>query len=72
MNFLKYWMPTIWEDDGILHDVNRRILIDESYDGKKCFDSGDFKGAIRHLEKVYAQDDTMYSAINNLALAYFF
>ncbi len=59
-------------DDGMLHDVNQRMLADASYAGKKCFDNGDFKGAIRYLEKVYDKDETMYSAINNLALAYYF
>ena len=59
-------------DDGILHDVNSRILVDLAYAGKLCFDKGDFRGAIEKLEKVYDRDKTMYAAINNLALAYFF
>ena len=57
---------------GILHDVNQRLLVDAAYAGKVCFDKGDFKGAIDNLEKVYSKDKTMYAAINNLALAYFF
>ena len=59
-------------EDGVLHDVNQRMLMDASYAGKKCFDDGDFKGAIKHLQRVYDKDETMYSAVNNLALAYYF
>ena len=61
-----------YEDDVTLHDISRRMLYEEAYEGKQCLDKGDYKNAIVHLEKVTARDETMVSAMNNLALAYFF
>lgn len=61
-----------YEDDGALHDISRRMLYEEAYEGKQCLDKGEYKNAIKHLEKVVHRDDTMYSAMNNLALSYFF
>lgn len=61
-----------YEDEGALHDINRRMAIDEAYEGKLCLDKGDYKNAIKHLENVVEKDNTLYSAMNNLALAYFF
>ncbi len=61
-----------YEEEGTLHDINRRMLIDESCKGKQYLDKGDYKNAIRHLENVVKKDDTIFSAMNNLALAYFF
>ncbi len=59
-------------DDGSLQDISRRILYEEACDGKQCLDKGDYKNAIKILEKVVKRDDSMVSAMNNLALAYFF
>ncbi len=61
-----------YEEDGMLHDINRRMTYEEAFEGKQYLDKGDYKNAIRHLEKVVERDDTMYSAMNNLALSYFF
>ncbi len=61
-----------YDDDVTLHDISRRMLYEEAYEGKQCLDKGDYKNAITHLEKVTARDETMVSAMNNLALAYFF
>ncbi len=59
-------------DDGGLQDVNRRMLIDEASEGKDYLDSGDYKAAVKHLENVVRRDPSMVSAMNNLALSYFF
>ncbi len=61
-----------FEEEGSLHDISRRMMYEEAYEGKQCLDSGDYKNAIKHLEKVVRRSDTMYSAMNNLALSYFF
>ncbi len=61
-----------YEEDGALHDISRRMMYEEAYEGKQCLDKGDYKNAIKHLEKVVQRNETMYSAMNNLALSYFF
>jgi len=60
------------EEEGMLSDVSREMLLDEAYIGKQYLDKGDYRNAIRHLENVVAKDKTMYPAMNNLALSYFF
>lgn len=60
------------EEEGALHDISRRMIIDEAQEGKQCLDKGDYKNAIRHLENVVKKDNKLFSAMNNLALAYFF
>lgn len=60
------------EDEGILQDVSRDIILDEAYRGKQYLDKGEYKNAIHHLEKVIKRDSLMYPAMNNLALSYFF
>lgn len=60
------------EEEGMLHDISRRMLMDEAYEGKQYLDKGDYKKAIKHLENVVDKDGTMYPAMNNLALSYFF
>lgn len=59
-------------DEGGLQDVGRRMLLDEASEGKDYLDSGDYKAAIKHLENVVRKDSSMVSAMNNLALSYFF
>jgi len=61
-----------YEEDGALHDISRRLMYEEAYEGKQCLDNGDYKNAIKHLEKVVQRNEMMYSAMNNLALSYFF
>ncbi len=61
-----------YEDDGLLHDVNRRMIYEKAFEGKQCLDKGDYNSAIAHLEAVVEKDPTIYSAMNNLALSYFF
>ncbi len=61
-----------YEDEGALHDISRRMMYEQAFEGKQFLDKGDYKSAILHLEKVVARDETMTSAMNNLALAYFF
>lgn len=60
------------EDESILQDVSRQILMEEAYEGKQYLDKGDYKSAIEHLENVVNRDKLMYPAMNNLALSYFF
>ena len=59
-------------EEGGLQDVSRRMLIDEASEGKDNLDSGDYKAAVKHLENVVRKDPSMFSAMNNLALSYFF
>ena len=61
-----------YEEEGGLHDIGRRMMAEQAYEGKQCLDKGDFKSAIKHLEKVAIYDNAFKSALNNLALAYFF
>ncbi len=61
-----------YEEEGILHDINRRLIYEKAYEGKQCLDKGDYNNAIKHLESVIEKDPTIYSAMNNLALSYFF
>jgi tetratricopeptide (TPR) repeat protein len=61
-----------YEEDGALHDISRRLMYEEAFEGKLCLDKGDYKNAIKHLEKVVQRDEMMHSAMNNLALSYFF
>ncbi len=61
-----------FEEDGMLHDINRRMVYEKAYEGKKCLDKGDYINAIKLLECVVERDQTIYSAMNNLALSYFF
>lgn len=61
-----------YEEEGTLHDINRRMVYEQAYEGKLCLDKGDYKGAIKHLEKVLSRESTFIPAMNNLALAYFF
>lgn len=61
-----------YEEDGLLHDINRRMIYEKAFEGKQCLDKGDYNSAIKHLESVVEQDPTIYSAMNNLALSYFF
>ncbi len=58
--------------EDTLHDINRKFIIEKAFEGKQCLDKGDFKTAILILEEVANKDCTLLSAINNLALAYFF
>lgn len=60
------------EEEGGLEDVGRRNLLEEASEGKDSLDSGDYKEAIHKLEHVTRRDSTMVSAMNNLALAYYF
>ncbi len=60
------------EDDGVLQDVSRQLLMEEAYEGKQNLDKGNYKAAIEHLENVINRDRLMYPAMNNLALSYFF
>lgn len=60
------------DDEGVLQDVNREMLLDEAFTGKQHLDSGDYRKAIHHLENVVKKDNLMYPAMNNLALSYFF
>lgn len=59
-------------DEGGLQDVSRRMLMDEATEGKEYLDQGDYKAAVKHLENVVSKDPLMYSAMNNLALSYYF
>lgn len=61
-----------YEEDGTLHDISRRLMYEEAYQGKQYLDKGDYKNAIIHLEKVVQRNEMMHSAMNNLALSYFF
>jgi len=60
------------EEEGMLHDVGRRMVLEEANEGKQSLDKGDYKGAIAHLERAVGKDAYLHSAMNNLALAYFF
>jgi tetratricopeptide (TPR) repeat protein len=60
------------EEEGILQDVSRDLILDEAYKGKQCLDKGDYKTAIHHLENAVNRDSLMYPAMNNLALSYYF
>lgn len=60
------------DDEGILQDVNRDLILDEAYKGKQSLDKGDYKTAIHHLENAVNRDSLMYPAMNNLALSYYF
>lgn len=59
-------------EEGILHDVNRRIILEEEFKGKQHLDKGDYKIAIQHLKYVVERDVWNLSALNNLSLSYFF
>ena len=48
------------------------MVLEEAYEGKQSLDKGDYKSAIAHLEKAVKEEASLYSAMNNLALAYFF
>lgn len=61
-----------YEEEGTLHDISRRMMLEEAYAGKQSLDKGDYKSAIKKLENVFKRDTTLVSAMNNLALAYFF
>lgn len=61
-----------YEEDGALHDISLRMMYEEAYEGKQYLDKGDYKNAIIHLEKVVHRNEMMHSAMNNLALSYFF
>lgn len=61
-----------YEEEGTLHDIGRRMTLEEAYEGKQSLDKGDYKRAIEKLEKVISRDATLVPAMNNLALAYFF
>lgn len=61
-----------YEEDGLLHDINRQMIYEKAHEGKQCLDKGDYRGAIMHLEIVVERDPAIYSAMNNLALSYFF
>jgi tetratricopeptide (TPR) repeat protein len=60
------------EDEGSLQDAGKLALLDEAAEGKEHLDHGDYKAAIRRLEHVVKKDPGMLSAMNNLALAYYF
>ncbi len=60
------------EEEGLLQDVSRQLIMEEAYEGKQYLDKGDYKAAIQHLENVVNRDRLMYPAMNNLALSYFF
>ena len=60
------------EEDGALHDINRRMMAENAFEGKQYLDKGDYKNAIKHLESIAEKDNPLMSALNNLALAYFF
>ena len=61
-----------YEDSCGLHDLSRQMIYEKALEGKQCLDKGDFHGAIQHLEEVVEKDPTIFSAMNNLALSYFF
>jgi len=61
-----------YENDFGLHDISRQIIYEKALEGKNCLDKGDFQTAITLLEEVVEKDPTIFSAMNNLALAYFF
>lgn len=60
------------EEEGVLQDVSRQLIMEEAYEGKLNLDKGNYKAAIEHLENVINRDKLMYPAMNNLALSYFF
>ena len=35
-----------YEEEGLLHDVGRRMVLEEAYEGKQSLDKGDYKSAI--------------------------
>ncbi|MGI5849001.1 MAG: tetratricopeptide repeat protein [Christensenellales bacterium] len=59
-------------EEGLLHDISRRMVLEEAYEGKQYLDKGDYRTAIKHLENVINRDKTMFPAMNNLSLSYFF
>ena len=59
-------------EDGVIHDISQRMILEDAFKGKQHLDNGDYKMAIKHLENVIKKDKLQYSSMNNLSLAYFF